>query len=81
MRVPSSARPAVSRSDGPVLPIARCRLESRRRGASPACALRGIARRQLTAEHDDPVKPVERVLEIAQTRVRLGAIEARPISS
>ena len=57
--------------------IARCRLKTRRRGACPTCALRGIARRQVTAEHDDPVEPVERVLEIAQTRVRLGAIEAR----
>ena len=72
-----SDRRAFSRLGHPVLPIAACRLRSKSGGPSPACTLRTIRRRKVAAYRGGSVEPFERVLEIAQTRVGVGAIEAR----
>ena len=72
-----SARRGFSRPGDAVLPIAACRPRSKRGGPSPACTLRKVRRRKVAAYRGGPVEPFERVLEIAQTRVGVGAIEAR----
>ena len=75
--VPSPARRAFSRPGEAVLPVAACRPGSKRGGPSPARTLRTVRRRKAAADRGGPIEPFERALEIAQTRVGVGAIEAR----
>jgi hypothetical protein len=75
--VPLSARRAFSRPGEAVLPVAACRPGSKRSGPSPARTLSTVRWRKAAADRGGAIEPFERVLEIAQTRVGVGAIEAR----
>jgi len=80
MPVRSSARRALRPGEA-VFPLAACRPRSNRGGSSPACALRTIRRGQATADRGGRIEPFKRALEIAQTLVGLGSIEARLVEA
>jgi hypothetical protein len=73
---PSSVCLVLCRPEDAVVPIAACRAGSERGRPSAALALHAVPRRQAAAERGGPIEPFKRVLEIAQTRVGRGAIEA-----
>lgn len=52
-----------------------CEAGSNRRGPIPACTLHLVRRRQIATEGRRPIDPLDRVLEVAETRVGVRPVE------